>query len=189
MRIGWRFLVAALGIAAVPNFADAQTAPALSCHGKQKPGKVAGKLPFGRDIGGRLGVSDPAWRRFVAREITPRFPDGLTVTDATGQWRDRSSGRIVREPSKRVEIVLPGRDDAKPAYRPSSTAYKRQFHQQSVGLIVLSPACVSILALPPEALISVGVAARFARLARAARPATRRDLRSSNVVPSFNSKQ
>lgn len=141
MRIGWRFLVAALGIAAVPNFADAQTAPALSCHGKQKPGKVA-ELLFGRDIGGRLGVSDPAWRRFVAREITPRFPDGLTVTDATGQWRDRSSGRIVREPSKRVEIVLPGRDDDGARLDAIAEAYERQFHQQSV-VVVLTPACVS----------------------------------------------
>jgi uncharacterized protein DUF3574 len=100
------------------------------------------ELLFGRDIGNRLGVSDADWRRFVAREITPRFPDGLTVTDALGQWRDPDSGRIVREPSKRVEIVLPGHADDAARLDAIVTAYKRQFRQRSVGLILQS-ACVS----------------------------------------------
>lgn len=87
-------------------------------------------------------MSDAAWRHFVAREITPRFPDGVTVTNATGQWRDSASGKMVREPSKRVEIVLLGRagDDAR--LDAVVAAYKRRFHQYSVGLIVQS-ACVS----------------------------------------------
>jgi hypothetical protein len=100
------------------------------------------ELLFGRDVGNRLGVSEAAWRRFVAGEITPRFPDGLTVTDARGQWRDADTGRIVREPSKRVEIVLPGRADDAARLAAIVSAYKRQFHQRSVGLIVQS-ACVS----------------------------------------------
>lgn len=33
-------------------------------------------------------VSDEDWRAFLAAEVTPRFPDGLTVIDAAGQWRD-----------------------------------------------------------------------------------------------------
>jgi hypothetical protein len=35
------------------------------------------ELLFGRNIGGRLGVSEKAFRRFVDREVTPRFPNGL----------------------------------------------------------------------------------------------------------------
>lgn len=96
---------------------------------------------FGRDIGNRVGVSEQAWQRFLAREITPRFPDGLTVTDASGQWRDPASGRIVREPSKLVIIVLPGNDD-EARLDAVVDAYKRQFRQQSVALVV-EPACVS----------------------------------------------
>lgn len=115
-------------------------APALSCHGGQKPRLVA-ELMFGRDIGNRIGVSEQAWQRFLAREITPRFPDGLTVTDASGQWRDPASGRIVRERSKLVIIVLPGNDD-EARLDAVVDAYKRQFRQQSVALVV-EPACVS----------------------------------------------
>ena len=78
----------------------------------------------------------PTGTRFVARELTPRFPDGLTIIDAIGQWRDRDNGRIVREPSKHVEIVLPGNDDDEARLDAVVAAYKHAFHQQSVGVIV-----------------------------------------------------
>jgi hypothetical protein len=134
----WPLRVALL--AASANMAQAQTPP-LSCHGTQQPRQVA-ELLFGRDIGHRLGVSEAAWRRFVAREMTPRFPDGLTVTDAAGQWRDPATGAIEREPSKRVEIVLPGNAEDEARLEAVVAAYKRQFHQHAVGIIV-RPACVA----------------------------------------------
>jgi Protein of unknown function (DUF3574) len=132
-----------LGIAVSVSTASglrAQT-QALSCHGTQQIRQVA-ELVFGRDVGHKLGVSESAWARFVAREITPRFPDGLTVTDASGQWRDSANGEIVREPAKRVEIVLPGAADDDARLDAVVSAYKREFHQQSVAVIV-RPACVS----------------------------------------------
>ena len=134
-----RFLIAVL-LCTVAAAAAAQS-PAPACGGTQQRRDVA-ELLFGRDIGERLGVSETAWRRFVAREITPRFPDGLTVTEAIGQWRAPDSDRLVREPSKRVEIVLPGNADDAARLDAIVSAYKRQFHQHSVGLILQS-ACVS----------------------------------------------
>lgn len=133
-------MVAAVLLAARTNGAGAQT-PALSCYGAQQP-KMVAELLFGRDIGHGVSVSQSAWVRFVAHEMTPRFPDGLTITDAIGQWRDRNSGAIVREPSKKVEIVLPGNDDDEAWLDAIVAAYKRRFHQQSVGVIVRS-ACVA----------------------------------------------
>ena len=122
------------------NNAAAQTL-AIVCHGTQRPGQIA-ELLFGRDIADHLGVSEGAWRRFVARDITPRFPDGLTITNATGQWRNPASGRMVREPSKRVEIVLPDHADDEARLDAIVDAYKRRFRQHSVGVIVQS-VCVS----------------------------------------------
>ncbi len=118
----------------------AQT-PAVSCTGAQRPRQVA-ELLFGRDIGHRRGVSDGAFAHFVARELTPRFPDGLTITDATGQWRDPASGGLVREATKRIDIVLPGHADDQAKLDAVVTAYKREFRQRSVGVIV-QWACVS----------------------------------------------
>ncbi|MYB35434.1 MAG: DUF3574 domain-containing protein [Gammaproteobacteria bacterium] len=42
------------------------------------------RLFFGRSRQGVEVVSDAAWGTFLAEEITPRFPDGLTVLDAMG---------------------------------------------------------------------------------------------------------
>jgi hypothetical protein len=113
----------------------------LDCRGGQHPTQVA-ELLFGRNIGNRVGVSEAAWARFVDREMVPRFPDGLTVFDASGRWRDRKRHRVVREPSKIVQIVLPGTPEDVARLNEIAEAYKRRFKQQSVGVIV-RPACVS----------------------------------------------
>jgi hypothetical protein len=136
MLIAQLTLLAAMLLAAAPPAAAAST-----CHGALRPQQVA-QLLFGRDVGGRLGVSEAAWRRFVAREVTPRFPNGLTIIDASGQWRDRRRGAIVHEPSKLIEIILPGRGDDQNRLDAIVAAYRRQFRQGSVGVIVQS-ACVS----------------------------------------------
>jgi Protein of unknown function (DUF3574) len=113
----------------------------LECRGVQKPRHVA-ELTFGRSIEGRLAVSETQWVQFVDDEITPRFPDGLTVFDAAGQWWDKASNKIIREPSKIVLIVLPGNAEDLARLNEIAEAYKRSFRQQSVGMIVRA-ACVS----------------------------------------------
>ena len=109
------------------------------CRGDQKS-TVTAELLFGRKIGDRGVITDAQWSRFLADEITPRFPAGLTVTDASGQWRD--GARIVREPSKVVMIVLADAEREQPLLDEIAAAYKRRFRQQSVG-IVIRPACFS----------------------------------------------
>lgn len=108
------------------------------------PGKamVSAEMLFGRNIGDRLGVSDAAFAAFAAREITPRFPDGLSVVDAAGQWRDSARGTLVREPSKIVLIVFADDPDKRAALDAIAAAYKRDFRQQSVMTTVRS-ACVT----------------------------------------------
>jgi Protein of unknown function (DUF3574) len=107
----------------------------------KRPGQVA-ELMFGRNIGGRLGVNEAEWSRFLDNEILSRFPKGLTVINAAGEWRDEASKRIVREPSKVVQIVLPGEGDDIARLNEIAAAYKRRFKQHSVVMIV-RPACVS----------------------------------------------
>jgi hypothetical protein len=99
------------------------------------------QLVFGRDIGDRVGVSLADWRAFVAREVTPRFPDGITVIDAQGQWRD-SAGEIVREPSKILLIVLKGEAGEPDRLAAIAKAYEARFHQESVLLLEQS-ACAT----------------------------------------------
>ena len=128
-------LTLALTVAlALAGGADAQV---LDCLGGQRAGQVA-ELMFGRNIGRRLGVNEADWSRFVDREIISRFPSGLTMFNAAGEWRDGASNKIMREPSKVVQIVLPGEADDTALLNEVVAAYK----QQSVVMIV-RPACVS----------------------------------------------
>lgn len=94
---------------------------------------------FGRTIVHHAPVSDRAWARFVTTELTPRFP-GLTVLDARGAWRDGKRER--REASKLVIVVTKEDPAAREAIAAVSDAYKRRFHQTSVG-IVTQPVCAA----------------------------------------------
>lgn len=90
---------------------------------------------------GRGKASEARWKQFLAREVTPRFPDGLTVYETTGQWRDPTTKAITRERSRVLRIVVPA-DVARDKIDAVAAAYKVQFAQKSVG-IVMRPACVS----------------------------------------------
>ena len=116
--------------------ASAVAQPALQCSGAQKSWMVA-ELLFGRS-----NVGDRDWDRFLVTEVTPRFPDGLTVYDARGQWRNPKTQKISRERSKVVMIAMPPGADNDARLQAVIDAYKTRFKQQSVGLIV-RPACVS----------------------------------------------
>jgi hypothetical protein len=126
-----RRYIAACSLAAISVFANT---PAVACNAPQRAMQQI-ELMFGRNIAGHLRVGEAAWSRFLAREITPRFPDGLTVLDASGQWRDPVGGRMVREPSKMVIIVTA--DDAPVRDRIAAivAAYKQRFRQRSIGVI------------------------------------------------------
>lgn len=131
----------AAGLVLVLALAGGADAQLLDCLGGQRPSQVA-ELMFGRNIGGRLGVNEADWNRFVDREITSRFPNGLTMFNAAGQWRDEATNKIVRERSKVVQIVLPGQVEDIVRLNEIVAAYKRRFKQHSVVMIV-RPACVS----------------------------------------------
>jgi hypothetical protein len=126
-------LAAALSLALA---ATAAAQPALQCSGAQKSWMVA-ELLFGRSK-----VSEQSWDRFLAAEVTPRFPDGLTVYDAKGQWRNPETKTISRERTKVVMIAMPPAPDNDARLQAVIEAYKTRFKQRSVGLI-LRPSCVS----------------------------------------------
>jgi Protein of unknown function (DUF3574) len=133
-------ILLAVAIALAPLAGSAQ-AQMLACGGAQKQQQVA-ELMFGRKIVDRIAVTEDEWAQFLDQEITPRFPDGLTVFSAAGQWRDQTSNKIIREPSKIVLIVLPGKTDDLARINEIAQAYKSRFRQPSVG-VILRQACVS----------------------------------------------
>ena len=61
------------------------------------------ELLFGSTRKDLTPISEEEWAAFVAAEITPRFPDGLTILTGYGQWRD-ATGTIVKETSRLLLI-------------------------------------------------------------------------------------
>ena len=97
---------------------------------------LVAELFFGRDKVGRKVVSDAEWSEFLAKTVTPNFPDGLTVFDGYGQWRNPATGVIGRSPSVKIVLIAAKRSPELAArLNTVMDAYKARFRQQSVGII------------------------------------------------------
>lgn len=126
---------------AAPVLLLAACAMPQACPAPSRP-FIQVDLYFGRDIAGSGEVSDVQWTRFLDEEVTPRFPAGLTVFDARGQYRDTATGRIDRERSKRLTILVDDMPASRPKFDAVVAAYKTRFRQQSV-LRVDAPVCAA----------------------------------------------
>ena len=91
-------------------------------------------LYFGLDLPRGETVSEENWVDFLADVVTPRFPDGFTVIDAYGQWRDPSvaDAPIVRETTKIIVIVHPATAEAGGRVSEIKSLYMERFRQKSV---------------------------------------------------------
>lgn len=99
---------------------------------------IAHRLYFGRSIPGGGTVSEDDWAAFLRDVVTPRFPDGLTVWRARGQWRG-ADGTVQGEDVVVIEILHPASAQADAALEEIAREYKRRFQQESV-LRVRAPA-------------------------------------------------
>ena len=81
------------------------------------------------------------WRAFLDTEVTPRFPDGLTVLTGYGQWRSEA-GRIAKEASRVLVIWYQPGADSEAKIEAIRSAYKARFGQESV-MRVDGTSCVS----------------------------------------------
>jgi hypothetical protein len=94
---------------------------------------VRSELYFG--VGNEDGtdtIGEGQWRAFLDREVTPRFPEGLTVLDGYGQWLFRDRDTLVRQRSK-ILVVLHERSPRRAAdIEAIRRAWKQATQHQSV---------------------------------------------------------
>ena len=76
-------------------------------------------------------VTELEWQIFLRDEVTRRFPDGLTVWNAEGQWRT-PAGNLDHEQSKVLLLVHPDTAAARQSVLAVIEAYRKMFEQQSV---------------------------------------------------------
>lgn len=91
------------------------------------------ELYFGTDKPDGSEISAADWDKFLADEVTPRFPEGFTVVEGFGQFRD-AAGKIVREKSKVLILLYPkqARKAVNVKIEELRAVYKKQFQQESV---------------------------------------------------------
>jgi hypothetical protein len=128
---------AALLLAAVAPTAYAGLAEADSSAPERGAPYIETQLFFGtqRPDGGPA-VTDRQFMAFVDKEVTPGFPDGLTVQSGRGQWRD-VSGRIEKERSYELILLYPvGRAESSDRkIEEVRRAYEKAFGQEAVGRV------------------------------------------------------
>jgi hypothetical protein len=127
-------------------------AVATACAGQSSPGPapvaacalgdtalVRDIVYFGRNRPGGGSVSDAEWQGFLNEVVTPRFPAGLTVVQATGQWKGQS-GVVEQERSEIVTLLHAGDEGARRSVAEIAAEYKRRFQQEAV-LRERTPTC------------------------------------------------
>ena len=131
----------------IPAPAPQSTAPTLSgdpAHPGQTSGWVDTKLYFGLGPMDNpdKGVSEAQWRAFLDKEVTPRFPDGLSVVDVYGQWQGVKQPAPQRLRSKMLIVDYPDTQVNRDKIEGIRSAWKRLTGDQSV-LRVTQPVDVS----------------------------------------------
>lgn len=96
----------------------------------------------GEGSSARPADREAAWRAFLDREVTSRFPDGLTVFDAYGQWLSRGRAAPERLRSKVLVILHEDSPRRRQDIEAIRLAWKRETGDQSV-LLVRQPVEVS----------------------------------------------
>ncbi len=131
----------------VTSSAPAPTAATLAgdpAHPDRAQGWVDTRLYFGLGPADHpeQGISEGRWREFLDREVTSRFPDGLSVADVYGQWQGKGQSVPERLRSKVLIIDYPDSQPNRDKVDAIRAAWKKITGDQSV-MRVTEPADVS----------------------------------------------
>ena len=134
------------GLAEADSAVPARTAPERKAPERKAPERKAPdrgapyietQLFFGTERpDGGPAVTDAQFMAFVDSEVTPEFPDGLTVQSGRGQWRD-VSGAIEKERSYELILLYPVARAAVSDRRIEEIrrAYEKEFGQEAVARV------------------------------------------------------
>ncbi len=93
---------------------------------------VETRLYFGMHNRDGTDVTEAEWDAFLREVITPRFPDGLTVIEAYGQYRAGAAPEPIREDTMVLVIVHPDTEEANLLMAEIKDQFLLRFDQSSV---------------------------------------------------------
>ena len=105
------------------------------------------KLFMGLSRSGGAAVSRREWDQFVTDHFVAGFPNGFTIVETTGYWRDENTEATVYENGKQIIILHEATRDNETMINAIAEKYRSRFDQQSV-LISSSSTRVRFCAKP-----------------------------------------
>lgn len=92
------------------------------------------RLHMGTGVGNKA-VSTDLIRSFIDGEITPRFPEGLTITEARGQWKSDEYG-VIRERTILVDLQCPVTEECAAKVDAIAKAYVERFKAAKASIYI-----------------------------------------------------
>jgi len=142
-HIGLCLIVVFVAVAS-PGGASLRVGPAISRQAARQALACAGPfvrtdLFFGSERPDGPAVSVRQFRVFLDGEITPRFPDGLTLLIGDGQFRN-AAGDVIRETAFVLTLLYPrSARDSSDRIEEIRNLYKDRFAQESVLRVDSTP--------------------------------------------------
>lgn len=93
------------------------------------------RMHFGMGLGTNA-ITPELFAQFIDKQVTSRFPEGLTVTVARGQWNSPQVG-VIREKTAIVDIQGDGSEECKEKIKAIAEAYTKRFKKARASIYVL----------------------------------------------------
>lgn len=95
------------------------------------------RLPDGKQ------VSEEEWNKFLAEFVVPRFPNGLTVIDASGRSANAAKTDTPVNPTKLLVLVHPNVGDSQDKLAEVKTEFRKRFGKDAGIFHIDSPVRVA----------------------------------------------
>jgi hypothetical protein len=123
--------MAVLALTSPGQKAHAQNKPRVNCPHSQLDW-LETKMFMGLSRSGSGAVSRHEWDKFVAENFVSGFPNGFTIVETTGYWRDKNTKATVYENGKQVVILHEATPGNETMINEIAEKYRSRFDQQSV---------------------------------------------------------
>ncbi len=102
---------------------------------KTETGVVWYRVHFGMGVGS-ASMTPEVLTAFMDKEVSSRFPEGLTVTVSRGQWRSPHGG-VIKEKTMVVDIQCPDTEDNRNNIKAMAKAYLSRFGKLKASVFVM----------------------------------------------------
>lgn len=121
----WLFVCLAVLLAATSARADLKT----------EKDYVWYRVHFGMGVGSS-SMTPEVLTAFMDKEVSSRFPDGLTVTVSRGQWRSPKGG-VIKEKTMVVDLQCSDTQDNQKKVEEIAQAYLKQFGKMKGSVFIV----------------------------------------------------